>query len=178
MAGEIELLTERKLTYVVGHDSGSLVGRQPSPKRRLLASSAVAVSHTGDTNETTMATVTLPILGANDRIEVSMHWTVTNNANAKTLRHRLGGVSGTTFFAFNAASMLTLVDRLHYIQNRGATNSQIGAPLAQLTANGNSAASTGAVDTSIAQDFVISAQLGNGTDTATLESYMIELVMP
>ena len=178
MAGEIESLTERALTYTVGHDVAGLVGRQLAPKRRVVASSAVAQTTTGGTTEVGLATVTLPVLGPNDRIEITTHWTLTNNANAKTLRLRLGGASGTPFFGFNAASMASFIDRLHYIQNRGATNSQVGAPLSQTNPNGSNAASIGTVDTSVAQDLVISAQLGVGTDTVTLESYIVELVTP
>ena len=145
-----------------------------SPRETVLASSAAQLSHTGDTNEHVFATITVPAgaMGINDILEVDTHWSVTNNANAKTCRVRLGGVSGTQFLTVSPASNVQFQDKRR-IRNRGALNSQVGFSAGSATAFNTSSGAvvTGAVDMSVAQDIVISAQLGNSGDTVNLESY-------
>jgi hypothetical protein len=152
-----------------------------------LAHSAVGVSHTGNTNETALATIAVPAnaMGANGMVRVTTIWTVTNDASVKTARVRFGGVSGTEYCSKDLASIDTFVNQVS-VENRNATNSQLGRPLGA----GNSAASsagwsgsstavvTSAVDTTAAVDIVISGQLGDGTDTIRLESYLVELIRP
>lgn len=139
---------------------------------RVLAASAVAVPHTGNTSETTLASVTIPAgaMGANGRVRITTIWSATNSANTKTMRHKFGGVN------YLAQNMTTQQGWRHQsdIANRNAVNAQVG--------NGNNvfgslsaAANASAVDTSSAVNVVISGQLANGADTITLESYVIEL---
>ncbi len=68
---------------------------------RVVASSAVAISHTGDTNET--ALVNIPItggtMGPNGFIRITTLWNVTSSANNKSLRVRFGGLAGTAYAA-------------------------------------------------------------------------------
>jgi hypothetical protein len=63
------------------------------------------------------------------------------------------------------------------IQNRNSQAWQVsgaaGIAIAIATNTGSSA--TGAVDTSVAQDVVISGKQGNAGETVTLESYLVEL---
>jgi hypothetical protein len=49
-----------------------------------------AVTIPADTTEDIALTYTLPKLGANDMLRVQHFWTVTNNANAKTVRVNIG----------------------------------------------------------------------------------------
>lgn len=147
---------------------------------RLLAASAVAASHTGDTDETVLATITVPAgaMGVNGVIRVTALFTLTSSGNNKTVRMRLGGISGTAFLG--PIYTTTATTRIEgQVANRGAVNSQIGgSPTTNAIAFGNAAGAvvTGAVDTSQAQTIVISGQLASGADTITLESYTAELL--
>lgn len=142
-----------------------------------LANSAVAVSGSNDTNENTLATVTVPAgaMGANGALRIWTLWTFTNNANAKTPRIRLGGASGTIWFAANAASAAT-GQFITIIRNRNAANSQVGFQTGGTNWGVSATAcQTGTTDTASAQDLVITVQKGTGTDTMTLEAYTVEL---
>ena len=144
---------------------------------RVLASSGVKVDLTGSTTETVLATITLPALSANGRIRVTVVYTQTNNANTKTVRGRLNGIAGTAFMSVAQTAILT--NRYQFeIINRGATNSQVGnvSSVAWSTSSGSPV--TSAIDTSVAVDLVITGQLGVGTDTLSLESYLVEVLVP
>lgn len=145
---------------------------------RVLATSAVAASHTGNTTETALATIALPAgaMGPNGVLRVTGVITGTNSANNKTWRLRLGGGVGTEFASFALTTSGTGV--LHrLISNRNNAASQVSMALNSTNAFGNSttAPATGAIDTASAQDIVISAQLANSSETVTLESYMVEV---
>jgi hypothetical protein len=152
---------------------------QEHPDRhwRVLGQSSVAVSHTGDTNETTLATVTVPAnrMGANGRLRITAHWTYTNSANNKIPRIRFGGsqVAGTT--------ETTTVQRMTQLQigNRNALNSQIVSATANTTFTGfgttSTAATTLTIDTTADRSVTMTGQLANTGETITLESYVVEL---
>lgn len=143
----------------------------------VLAQSAVAMSHTGNTDETTLATITVPAnaMGANGRIRIITNWSYTNSANNKQLRVRFGGIGGTVYLL---ATTTTTVSGRHIteIANRGAANSQFGSPSNLNFGNNASAATTSAIDTTAAVDIVLTAQLTNSGETITLESYSCELL--
>lgn len=143
----------------------------------VLGASGVAVSHTGNTNETTLATVAIPAnsLGPNGIIEVYTQWSWTASANGKTARVRLGGVSGTIFCAMAAQASSASLRDFRAIQNRNATNSQIGGASAVQFANTSGAVVTGSIDTTAAVDLVISGQLSDGTETIALQSYWVKV---
>lgn len=146
---------------------------------RVLAQSAVVATKTGDTVETTLATITIPggALGATGRIRVSTIWTITNNANAKNIRVRLGGIGGTAFQNVPISTAATAAFETH-IANRGAVASQVGWAFGcrfdQVFTSFTPV--TGSLNTAIDQDLVITAQLAVGTDSATLEAYMVEIL--
>ncbi len=151
-----------------------------------LRSSGVAVSHTGNTNETVLATVTLPagIIGPSGLVRVRTLWTVTNSANNKTRRIRFGalgaGTGGTVLLGVATASTLT-IEHFTQFQNRGANNSQVGMATGAGTGGfteSTSAIATAAIDTTAATDIVITGQLALGTETITLESYSVEVLRP
>ena len=134
---------------------------------QVLALSGAASSHTGNTNETILKTISIPAgaMGANGRVEVWAQLSWTSTANNKTFRVRLGGIGGTNFGSY-AVTTTGAGQLLLHIDNRNATNSQIGG----LYSSSAIASVTSAVDTTAAVDLVITGQLGTGTDTVTVET--------
>jgi hypothetical protein len=142
---------------------------------RVLAASAVAVSHTGDTLETALATIAVPAnaMGPNGQLRVTTQWSYTNSANGKTLRVRFGGTSGTSYLAQTSTATASAVFE-NRIANRGAANSQIGNSNISFGPTTASAV-TSAVDTAAAVNLVLAAHLANAGETVTLECYLVEL---
>lgn len=144
----------------------------------IVAQSATSVSVGAVTTETTLATITIPAnaVGPNGWVKVIHSVTVTNGANNKTHRVRVGGIAGTaicdaTLTTSNGATRVTL------IANRNSASSQVGlAP-----AGNNSGAPgqftsgypTSTVNTASAWDLVITGQKANSGDTLTLEAYQV-----
>lgn len=148
----------------------------PSSSTIILARSAVALSYTGGTTETVLATVKIPggAMGPDGILRVTTLWSFPNNANTKTLRARFGG---TIVQSIAMTANVNLRDQ-RQIQNRGVVNSQV---FANNGMTGGWAANTGGlgtatIDTSVDQDYTFAALLGVGTDTIQLESYLIELI--
>jgi hypothetical protein len=149
----------------------------------LLDHSAAGSASTNTTSEEVLATVAIPAaaLGANGFLLIEMSWSATNNANAKTVRARFGasgaGLAGTAFPAVSVASGVAI--RLQsIIQNRNATNSQIGgtSPGSQTGFSlGTAAIPTGVIDTTAATEIAITSEKATGTDTLTLEAYSVWL---
>jgi hypothetical protein len=139
-------------------------------------SSFAAVSGAADTNENTLATVTIPILSAKSIIRVTTHWSITNNANPKTARIKLGA---TTYLQASLANTLSY-QGVTLIANRDVTNSQVGTPAGTNGGYGivNSAVVTASMDTTATSTLTITAQKGTGTDTMTLEGYLVEILKP
>lgn len=151
----------------------------------ILAASAVKATHTGSTSETVLTTVSIPAnaMGANGQVRVTSLFSNNNSVTAKTFRVRFGasgaGVGGTVFNS--AANTTNLSYRANgTICNRNATNSQL------LSINGAAggwgvgagAFSTTAVDTTAETEIALTVQLADGADTASLEGYLVELVVP
>jgi len=155
-------------------------GFDPLIRTKVLASSAVAVSHTGNTDETILATVTIPagLMGLNGVLRIDYLWSVTNSGNNKTVRARLGGIGGTAFLSL-ANTTVASVRGFRNIQNRGSASSQISEWSDGLGPGSTaSAVTTGTVDTAAAQDLVFTAQLASAAETITLERYLVELIIP
>lgn len=164
---------------VLAHDGAAWAPfAHASQSWRVIAASAVAASHTGNTTETALATVQVPAgaMGPNGALRITTLWSYTNSANNKTLRIRFGGVSGTAHLGNFVTTTATLRHQ-QLIQNRNAQNSQIGGYLSVTPFGANpGAAVTSSVDTSAAADLVLSGQLANAGETVTLESYLVELL--
>lgn len=146
---------------------------------RLLGHSAVAASVTGTLSETVLASVNVPAgaMGPNGILRITTDWSYTNSANNKTLRARLGGLSGTAFDVI-VPTTNAYQRRQCEIRNRNAQNVQLAPPSAFATGGwGTSTASvvTGAIDTSLSQTLVITGQLANIGETITLQAYLVEL---
>ena len=95
---------------------GFAVLSQPA-SQVILAQSAVTVSAPSDTNEDTLATINVPALGPNARIQIYTMWSFTNNANNKTTRVRFNGGTGTIYMSGTNANLVAYHD-LRFIQNR------------------------------------------------------------
>lgn len=144
----------------------------------LLARSGAAASVTGTASETALATIAIPagLMGTDGQLRVRALFTGTNSANAKTMRVRFGGISGTEYYGA-AVTTTPQLQGTWFIANRGAANSQIGF-VSTSTGFGNSSDAnvTSSVDTSADTTLVISAQLANSGETYTLASYSVELL--
>jgi hypothetical protein len=141
----------------------------------LIAGSAVPVTHTGDTTQTTLATISIPpALGLNGRLRVSGK--LDKNAEGHILYLRYGGVQV-------LGAGLTGANKSEYFEyelcNRNSTSVQVGGNNTKvLTGASGSGWSTHAINTAIAQDFLIRIQLaGTGSGSATLMQYAVELDM-
>lgn len=144
---------------------------------RVLAASGAPASHTGDTSETTLAAVAIPAgaMGPNGALRITSVWTTTNSANNKTLRVRLGGASGALFQSIAVTAMASLRHTIT-IHNRGAQNAQVGQAGTAAFGPASASPTTGAIDTSLAQNLLLRALLANAVETITLESYLVELL--
>jgi hypothetical protein len=147
---------------------------------RVLASSGAQIADKGNvTSEETFATITVPAnaMGANGMLRVWLQWGYTNSANDKTARVRFSGAAGTIFYSHVATTSVSL-GSVALIQNRNATNSQVGGPLTLAAGMGAglSAAATASVDTTASTTIVITGQKETGTETLTLERYLVELI--
>lgn len=139
----------------------------------LVARNNTQVSHTGDTIETTLATVTLPpaVMGINGILRISSLWSYTNSGNNKTLRIKFDGnnvLAGTVSATDSYAD-----ERL--IANRNAANSQIARAVASGYGTGGTV-TTMAVDTTLSKDITFTVQLANAGETVNLEQFWIELL--
>jgi hypothetical protein len=147
--------------------------------RVVIASSAVKISITGQTTEYVFATIPIPPLQPNSIISITTQFSCNNNAGvAKNAIVRFSGAAGTKFVDQNMQAGINM--RLqNYIHNRGATNSQVGAPnVAVSFALTSAALITSSVDTTVATSIVLAGLLALGTDTISLESYLIEVINP
>lgn len=145
----------------------------------LLAASFVAVPHTGDTAETTLATVTIPAnsMGAKGFVRVRAVYSFTGSTNVKAPRIRFGGTGGTLYvnYSISTASFVSFATDI-IIGNRNNTSSQVGAGGPNTAFGfGTAAPITSSVDTTSDVDLVLRGVLANAGETITLEYYTVEL---
>lgn len=142
----------------------------------VLASSVDAIAHTGTTNETTIATVTIPAnaLLAGDRLRIQSYWSYTNGANDKVIRVKFGG---TTIYAATQTTTAAVRDERE-ILIRGASSQ-----LAQAGTTGgfgafSSAPSSLSIDGTAAIAITFTGALEVDSENITLESYLVTLIRP
>lgn len=146
----------------------------------VIAQSAVAASVGAVTTEATLATITIPAgaVGPNGWVEVVHSVTVTNGANNKTHRVRVGGIAGTalcdaTLTTSNGNTRLTI------IANRNSASSQVALAPSGNNSGGfgqfTSGYPTATVNTASAWDLVITGQKAVAGDTITLEAYTVRV---
>jgi hypothetical protein len=140
----------------------------------IVQKSAVSAS-VASVTETALATYTIPAgsIGANGVIRVSAYFSFPNSANAKTMFVRLGGLTGTAFLS-NSATTNAGWRYIVEIYNNNSQSSQVGGPASGAIGANNATTVVSAVNTAINQDLVISG-LTNGTETLTLNNYIIEI---
>jgi hypothetical protein len=136
------------------------------------------------TNETALATITLPggTLGANGALLIETFWTLNSSVDNKTLRIRLGGIAGTAFLQAVLTTAGTTYRDLRTIWNANAPNAQKGVPLGTATAGGigftGGAETTGTIDTAADKTLVISGEKQTAGDTLSLRAYTVTLTRP
>lgn len=148
----------------------------------ILEASAVAkAAVTGSTTEALVHTYAMPagLLGLNGELEVFCKFTQAGSAATRTVRVRLGGVSGSQALNTTTTAANLSVPVVARVQNRGSASAQLcsNGTLAGVTGS-NSAWSTFTADTSAAVDVAITVQLGNAADSITLEAWQITLRRP
>jgi len=153
----------------------------------VLGSSAVAASAPADATEDILATVNVPagVMGASGWLRLTSLWSFTGSTNSKTMRARLGGIGGTAYLsaATTTAGHVSLYDR-RIIANRALTNSQVGLQTTLLTGQtvvdgfSTAASLTSAIDTTALTTLVFTGQKATSGETLTLDSYLVELIIP
>ena len=124
---------------------------------------ATPVALTGTTSETTMLTVSIPasLMNKRGRANVIGLLSLTNNANLKTLKVKFGGQNLATVTSTSQAALGFSIWLLNL-------NSE--------TAQRNTNATSFTIDTTIANDLVITGQLANAGDTVTLTAVSLEII--
>lgn len=146
------------------------------PPVTILGASSVAVSGAADTNENTLATIVIPAgaMGLNGILRVYGLYTITNSANNKILRFRLGA---TAFYGITYTTQATVI-QTRLIGNRGVANSQVAYGSTSEFPQTTGAVATAAIDTSAATTVTITGQKASAGEVITLESYLVELILP
>lgn len=142
-----------------------------------LARQTQKLSWTGDTAENVLLTVDVPPMGKNSYLDFSSLWSVTNNANNKIVRVRLGGASGTVLMQWTATTIATIIDINRKTLNRGATNSQISSNALSFVGTSTGNPLTSSIETNAGTTLVFTVQLANAADTASLEYAVVNLVL-
>ena len=121
------------------------------------------VSLTGTTTETTLLTIPIKggLMGLRGRLGEIAFFAMTNNANIKTFRAKIGGSTIATGTSSNLNS--TRLD--FWLLNRNNQSSQY-----------NNNTTSFAIDTSVDFDLVITGQLANAADTLTLSALTLEVL--
>lgn len=148
-------------------------------KTRVLAASAVPVTVTGTTSETTLATVKIPggIMGKRGMLRVVSLWTPTGAGGTKDLRMRMGAGGPSPFYT-QFSSNLMYYDADRYIANRNTELQQIVRAQNNLQSSTTNGVQVTNIDTRSDFDLIFTGKLAVGTDSITLEMYLIELVQP
>lgn len=148
------------------------------PNIIILGASGASVSGAADTNENTLATIAIPagIMGVNGILRVTTLWTVTNSVNNKILRTKLGSTD------YGAVTVTTSVGyrEQRQIHNRNSASAQVAFVQANGATFGGAAGSnvTGTENTANALNLLLTGQKASGGETLTLESYLVELILP
>ena len=118
---------------------------------------------TGTTAETTLLTITIPadLMGKIGRLNLLSFFALTNNANNKTLRAKIGA---NTLNVAGAASLAATGFNFWLLNLNSAT------------AQRNNYSTSFAIDTTVSMDLIITGQLANAADSMTLNTLSLELI--
>lgn len=155
---------------------------RPVGGRVVLGVSGTTVSHTGDTAETILGTVTIPadMLGPDGLVIPDAIWACSPaSVFSKSFKTRFGGIGGTAYGSVNAGATTLSCHTAPHIYSAGATNAQVGLPVNLSGGFGNSASAllTSAVDTTAAVDIVFTGQLADSSESVSLKGYSVTLVV-
>jgi hypothetical protein len=132
------------------------------------------ISHTGNTDLQTFATVTTPALQAGDQLIIEFQFSHPNSGNNKTERLYLGGTGGTLYHEVVATTSRT--NRQNVCIAVYSTTSQKGGSSAASFTNSNVTAVTSAINVAAGTTVVFAAQLANSGETIILDLYRVMLV--
>jgi hypothetical protein len=145
------------------------------PLGRVIAQ-GVGTSHTGDTNETTLATITVPAnaMGANGQVVVRALFSKSGTAGTGTYKVKFGG---TNYHNSNLGATTLDYEVSVRIANVNATNSQVGVATNAAGGIGSSTAAkvTSAIDTTADVTILLTGTLGAGGDTVAVDTYQVIL---
>lgn len=146
---------------------------------RILASGGAQLAVPADTTEDTLVSVVLPAnsLNPNGAIRVTQNWSMTNSANNKSGRIRLGGNSLCTW----TATVQDLFREYTIIMARGVNNSQVSSRpsvsdvsvLGQFGGGGAYFLTT--KDLTVDNTLLITGQKASAGESMILDSYIIEI---
>lgn len=153
----------------------------------LIYSSGAAVSHTGDTTETVLATISIPAgaIGANGTVHVTALFTRngvgTSTVQASILFGASGSGTGGTRISGAPSNLLTTAQgsilTVCELANANSASSQLFHPFAPTSAPYNAAQAgnpnTAAINTANATEVNITGKCLNSGDTITLKSYRV-----
>lgn len=140
----------------------------PYPLAAITTAQTAVTGSTSETNLHTAITVPAGALGANGELRLSGALTMTNNANAKTLRVKYGGTTfATAALASGAGYRFEAV-----IKNRNSAAAQNGG----LSGSGLLDSVTGTVNTANALDVQLTMELADAGDSVTLQDLSVDLV--
>ena len=124
---------------------------------------ATPIVLTGTTAQTTLLTITIPakLMGSIGRLNLLSFFALTNNANNKTLRAKIGADS---LNVAGAASMAATGFNFWLLNLNSAT------------AQRNNSSTLFAIDTTASMDLIITGQLANAADSMTLNTLSLELI--
>lgn len=139
--------------------------------------SNVQLNNTGNTNENTVLTATIPAnsIGVNGSFHITMLIsTLNNNANAKTVRVKFNGNTVCSGVTVSTLSYQTY----SIIRNRNSASSQVAMYFASAASGGfatgtGTAPSTFTINTAADITVTVTIQNGTGTDTVSLEAFEI-----
>lgn len=145
----------------------------------VLASTNTSVSVTGTVDQTELATFTLPggLVSANGVIEISSFWTVTNSANSKIIKIKIGQTSDpvTGGSSFVNRTETTILYHQHFCALRAAnaTNAQKAASSTLAAGFGSTTGTifTNNYDLTTDKKIFCTGQLANTGETITLRGY-------
>ncbi len=147
----------------------------------LLASTNTSVSVTGTVDQTELGTVTLPggLVSANGILEVSSFWAMTNSANNKIIKIKIGQtsdpVTGGSSFVNRTETTILYHQHLCYLRCVNSVNSQktISSTLATGLGTTTSSNFTNTYGLSTDKKIFLTGQLANTGETITLRGWRL-----
>lgn len=152
------------------HKAGKLQAYQHTP-----------VSVTNTTLETTLASFIIPggTMGLNGILQYAAAFgrPSSGQSASTTLRARLGGISGPIIWTYSATTVALSAASKRTLHNRNSESSQVARGVNTIMDGTNTVAnSTFSINTTVAQNLVFTAQLGNSADSATLDYAYVEIL--